>query len=404
MALQATILRVFIASPGDVTEERDILERVIKEINYTWGKSLPIRLEAISWATHTHPDISTDPQAAINEQIAGDYEVFIGILWTRIGTPTGRSISGTIEEFQRAYERHKSDPNSVKVMFYFRTTPISPDKIDPDQISQIQGFRRALGEEVLYTTYSTLEEFESFIRSHLSLLIQEWGKTWGKTESDTVKKEIEKLPDDEVREEELEYLDEEEGFLDLIEGGVADFEKITQVTEIMTEAGQVLSDRITSRTVELQKAQEAGKDSIALYKRVSNQAAEDLTDYVKRLRNEVPIFSEYVSRALERYGKSAVLLTDFKTDNLDQVNEAMSTVVSFRSSMEQALNSLETLKNSIKASPRLTTKYNRARREAVNVLDALISEYDRAINISYQLDETLKNVYSQLEERNRSDE
>jgi hypothetical protein len=62
MPIQATILRVFIAGPGDVTEERDILTQVILELNSIWGKSFPIRLEAFSWDTHTHPAFQLIPK------------------------------------------------------------------------------------------------------------------------------------------------------------------------------------------------------------------------------------------------------------------------------------------------------------------------------------------------------
>ncbi|MFL6275750.1 MAG: hypothetical protein ACJ74G_11245 [Blastocatellia bacterium] len=42
-----TILRVFVASPGDTTEERASLEDVIQELNTIWSKSLGIHLELL---------------------------------------------------------------------------------------------------------------------------------------------------------------------------------------------------------------------------------------------------------------------------------------------------------------------------------------------------------------------
>ncbi|MBN2251236.1 MAG: DUF4062 domain-containing protein, partial [Candidatus Altiarchaeota archaeon] len=102
--------RAFVASPGDVTEERECLKSVIQELNDSWSEELGIHLDLIGWETHAYPGISTDPQAVINKQIDDDYDIFIGIMWKRLGTPTERGGSGTEEEFDRAYKRYLDNP------------------------------------------------------------------------------------------------------------------------------------------------------------------------------------------------------------------------------------------------------------------------------------------------------
>src|SRR5687768_17874850 len=49
----------------------------------SWSKTLEIRLELVSWETHTYPAFGDDAQAVINDQIADDYDISIGIMWTR---------------------------------------------------------------------------------------------------------------------------------------------------------------------------------------------------------------------------------------------------------------------------------------------------------------------------------
>ena len=53
---------------------------------------------------NAYPGFGTDPQGVVNEEIGDDYEIFIGPLWSRFGTPTPRAFSGTQEEFERVYE------------------------------------------------------------------------------------------------------------------------------------------------------------------------------------------------------------------------------------------------------------------------------------------------------------
>ena len=69
-------------------------------------------LELVRWETHVRPGIAADAQAVVNPQI-GPYDLFIGILWNRFGTPTGRAESGTREEFDQAYARWQHDPGSL---------------------------------------------------------------------------------------------------------------------------------------------------------------------------------------------------------------------------------------------------------------------------------------------------
>ena len=95
-------MRVFIASPGDVAEERDIASHVVGELNRVFAGSLGVELEAVRWETHASPDVGVDAQDVVTRQI-GDFDVLVGIMWRRFGTPTRRSRSGTGEEFERAY-------------------------------------------------------------------------------------------------------------------------------------------------------------------------------------------------------------------------------------------------------------------------------------------------------------
>ena len=176
-------LRIFIASPGDVSEERDIVSNVVvPEIqrifsdNQLLGNKQSIELESIRWETHAWPDVGDDAQDVINQEI-GNYDVLVGIMWRRFGTPTKRSGSGTGEEFERAYEYFRAY-QKPKIMFYFRTAPFYTTA--PSELAQFQKvvrFRSKLEKlGVLFWEYSSPLQFERNVREHLIRQIRQWVK------------------------------------------------------------------------------------------------------------------------------------------------------------------------------------------------------------------------------------
>src|SRR5215207_6022546 len=91
-------LRLFVASPGDVSSERDHVGTVAAELNRGTAADAGFVLEVVRWETHARPDIGR-PQQLILDQI-GQVDIFVGIMWRRFGTPTGVASSGTEEEFE----------------------------------------------------------------------------------------------------------------------------------------------------------------------------------------------------------------------------------------------------------------------------------------------------------------
>jgi hypothetical protein len=145
LAKTHTILEVFIASPGDVSPERAVLEGVVSEFNLTWGDKHKVHLELVKWETHSRPSFGEDAQDVINTQVGDSYDVFLGIMWGRFGTATARAESGTEEEFARAHERLRNGDN-VQIMFYFKDAGISPSQMEGEQIVKVQAFKKEIAE------------------------------------------------------------------------------------------------------------------------------------------------------------------------------------------------------------------------------------------------------------------
>ena len=392
MPRTGTILRVFVASPNDVAEERNFLEEIVKELNQTWSQYLGITLDLIRWETQAYPDVGTDGQAVINEQIGDDYDIFVGILWKRFGTPTGRAGSGTEEEFERAYERFRTSNNDLRIMFYFKDAPVPPSEMDPSQLDSINRFRIELGERgTLFWSYKTLEDFGSLTRMHLSRQVQNWGSGWGvgrlpKAESaDTV----DGVDDDRTADLTLPQGDEDEGFLDLIDQGQERFETLDEVVTRMTSEVGTLGRKMTRRSQEFGQLQSSRPDQIAgPARRIAKRSAEDMEQFVVRMKGEIPSFAESYSEGIDRFGRAATLLSDFGDEGGKQVEGALEVVRVLGASLNESMTSI-VLRESVESLPRITTVFNRAKRNVVTIVDELIGEMRNALNLTSEIERML---------------
>jgi hypothetical protein len=167
-------VRIFVASPGDVQSEREQLAQAVRELNSVLGVERGISFELVRWETHCHPAAGR-AQGVINRQI-GTYDVFVGILWTRFGTPTGDALSGTAEEFELAYNSWR-ETGTPRILLYFCQAPHPAPKsqAELDQLSRILAFRQTIEAEqpVLYWEYSDRQHFGEVIRPHLAQVIHE---------------------------------------------------------------------------------------------------------------------------------------------------------------------------------------------------------------------------------------
>lgn len=144
-----------------MSEEREIVSLVVAELRRVFDNLLPFQLDAIRWETHAWPDVGDDAQDVINREI-GEFDLFVGIMWRRFGTPTKRARSGTEEEFQKAYKYFKKYKRP-RIMFYFRRAPLYTT--DLKEWSQFRKELEKMG--VLFWMYDRPIDFERSVREHL---------------------------------------------------------------------------------------------------------------------------------------------------------------------------------------------------------------------------------------------
>jgi hypothetical protein len=163
MPFSAIVLRVMIASPGDVQKERAVVREVVSEWNSTNGAHRNVMLLATGWETDVAPEMGDAPQSIIDKRILKDADLVVGMFWTRLGTPTASYASGAVEEIEEHLKAGKP------AMLYFSSAPAPLDSLDPAQYQALKAFKDSCRTRGLFQTYADVDDFRRKLSNDLQL-------------------------------------------------------------------------------------------------------------------------------------------------------------------------------------------------------------------------------------------
>lgn len=173
-------IRIFIASPTDVDDERTRLSLVINRLNKGLADHVNVVLEMKEWSDVV-PNMGRSQQVIFDQIPVSTWDVMIGILWNRYGMPSGGKNpveSGTHEEFNAAYESWQ-ETGKPHIMFYRCIRPVKDiSLIDIDSQEKVNLFFKEFEtggrNRGLYRTYNSSEEFERLVHDHLEKILIEF--------------------------------------------------------------------------------------------------------------------------------------------------------------------------------------------------------------------------------------
>lgn len=177
-------IRIFVGSPGDVQKEKEKLAEIVCELNRPNGiaDQNGLILELLEWHLAT-PQMGRPQKAIFDSFPVEEWDLFIGILWKKFGTPTGEInpkttepyVSGTEEEFDKAYNLWK-ETKKPAIQFYRSLASVNILEIDPKQLDVVNRFfdkfRPLETYQGLYFPYNGLDEFEKMIRRNIENYIK----------------------------------------------------------------------------------------------------------------------------------------------------------------------------------------------------------------------------------------
>lgn len=388
MPIQKEHLSVFLSSPSDLSLEREAVSNAITELNETYLKSKKYHLDLYKWETDVPPSIASSPQEIINNHIGDNYDIFLGLLWHRFGTPTREAQSGTEEEFSRAFERHQANPGSVEIKIYVKKSPpFNLDDIQPDQFQKVKNFIAGLGEKgCLYKEFREISELQALITQHLLQYIEVKEKeASAKFHALSSVNLITEQPVqsigmtiDSTAEEILQSdIVEEDGLLEIAYDiqilSESFLEKILALTHRTLKLGEYMNEKTA-------EAEEINSNAASMHPRhvivrmmqVANGAAARLNEYSTFVEKEfIPSMSGELQVLTQKMIQAYFLVS---TDTGTKNNEVGDTIKTLYSEMTVAHDSIIEFRQTIGAIPRLSSSISSAKIRAARVLDVLSSK------------------------------
>lgn len=348
-------IRIFLSSPSDVQFERNKVFKIANELNSNMSHAVGRRLEIIGWEDVT-PSISSYAQNVINEQI-GEYDIFLGILSIRFGTPTPKAGSGTEEEFNLAYDRYKQG-KLADICFFFKTDGFTANDIDIDQFTLVQEFKRKISEIGCYRSEVKGDDFDNNIRNLLTSILIDWERISNRQGLDLSKAKI-SLP--------LHNIDEDVGYYDAISLSIDELEKSTQITTIFAQAGLTFNQAMLKTKSELDLCLTDKEKS-----KIINIFSEDMDIFCSVLEANIDKQRSYLVNSMSYFNiASGIYAEDFNDEN-DVLNGIFSHIEEFKKTVENSIPTMIYLKESIYKFPRATTKLNKSKKSLVNILENFV--------------------------------
>jgi len=366
MSRDITELSVLIASPSDLKIERETAEKAMNDANRLLSPDYTIILRALRWED-LPSEFGAPPQTTINKNY-DQYDFFIGLMGAKFGTPTSDFDSGTEEEFNIALRKQKQDPKSVHIMFYFSTQERALNEIDAEQLQKVNYFKdkaKALG---IYKEFKSHEELRRVLSHDLFKHAIKWLADHKKIiniEESNIKTDISTSH---------EQIATNEGFLDILE--IIEGSNHNAIGAILTITRSIMDVNLDTRntankirSLENKPLQYRTKEA----KRLLNKNANTVIKYSATTKENLPEFTNSWNIFIEKSIELLSIDQKIKKENIDDIKNNYELLIKLNNKMKEADVSLTEYVEAIKDIPKMTNKYEIAKKEAMNATSELIN-------------------------------
>lgn len=402
MPKSLTQLTVFVSGPADTDAEKSALRRVIEELSRRLERTHGVTLRTVGWPDDVRPGVNSDAQAEINRQIGTGYDIYVGVIGPRFGTPTPRAGSGTAEELELAVNNFRANPRGLRVLLYFKRTPGDPFAMDLEQLAKVKAFREALpARGVLYRDFNDAAEFVKLADEHIhGLIVDEWRDgEWANipcadqgtprvvastTETGGPK------PDPNLSgplAAEIESVEDgaDYGLIEYMEAFHAAAANVNEAMAKIAACTERIGERMQNRTAEisaLQQEHEQGKliggsrvqqDYLRKARELVDGSASDLDEFVGTMNPAVDAYRSAGRDVFANLRRAIHEGAELPADP-QQSQENRRALESLVQAMEQSRSSTISFQASVRQVPALTGRFKRSRQHASSTLGNVIAE------------------------------
>jgi hypothetical protein len=170
-------IRIFVASPEDVLQEGAYLESLIEQLNQPGeiAEQMGMTLELMD--RDSHFNFLAGKGGRGSGPGLTDWDLFIGILWSRFDPTTEKDQRGTApftpgteEEFNYFYDLWKTKENP-RIHLYFSLHSILPKNTGADQLERVRSFRDKIKADNqptgFYKTFADINSFKELLQQDL---------------------------------------------------------------------------------------------------------------------------------------------------------------------------------------------------------------------------------------------
>lgn len=361
--------RIFISSPGDVAEERDIAEETILEVNEIIRDPYKIQFRPLRWENDVFPGLSADgPQGVVEKQVGDNYDIYLGIMGARFGTPTREKDSGTEQEFDNAFGKWKYDEESVDILLYFKENAGKVSEIDPTQLAKVQNFQKRVEELGFYKKFSDTTVFSKTLRADLLKLAVKLNQ-----------KKPEKLSSASADASEKAATEGNIAELGIIEAARQGTESFSEADRIIFELADITAtnnESIELRTRELEEYSK-GEPDLEKVQQIFDNGAQDLDQFSSEVSSRIPSLSSNLRSGFVYYERLLEALIESEFQKTELAKSTIYKIAQTYKGLSDAVITTSEFRDGILGLPVSTTNFNKSKREAVAVLGELIQSYTK---------------------------
>lgn len=375
MSYIGQIIDLFVSSPGDVSAHRNTILTIVQAWNQRNGRSKKLFFNCLRWEDLVAADIGKSGQDVINDQIGDDYDIFLGVMWARFGSPTLNAESGTEEEFARAVDRHQAG-EPIKVSFLFCTTDVPMAQLDGDQYKKVQDFKHRVQAQGCLT-----RDFvdDASLTNAINLILDRFSNTWEvNLEKSAIPinnySKIEHFEENNNPKTEDQDNREDFGILDALDNlAEHNSEFISSINDWTSRLG-VVSEETSVTTGKLSDLAKFGRPSSQQIRDILSNLSKVMENFASWCEDEIAI----LEKSMENLSQDSLMIIDLSRDfeePTEDIINARNTLEQVHEGIEETIKSTTDFADSLEESPKMDKKLNRANRRVVSTHRRLAEKY-----------------------------